>query len=85
MAKDTKPPADLVFKPLAQNFEVAEDPKYVYLRMEKGKDFGPSKSGKTIILASTEGNKRFETQDGKEIVFGLNIYKKNPNFKGEKE
>lgn len=35
------------------------------------KEFGPSKSGKTIIIASTEGN----TKVG-DVTIGLNVYKK---------
>jgi len=38
-----------------------------------------SKSGKTIVLASTEGNKKLvpEPSDGdQEIFLGLNVYKK---------
>jgi len=35
------------------------------------KDFGPSKSGKTIIIGSTEGNQTVAPG----IVLGLNVYK----------
>ena len=37
------------------------------------KDFGPSSSGKTIIIASTEGNFALP---GRGEVIGLNVYKK---------
>jgi len=37
------------------------------------KEFGPSSSGKTIIIASTEGMSRFRI--GRERV-GLNVYRK---------
>jgi hypothetical protein len=38
------------------------------------KEYGPSSSGKTIIIASTEGNVAIE---GKEVVkVGLNVYRK---------
>jgi hypothetical protein len=36
------------------------------------KEFGPSKSGKTITIASTRGNQRIE---GTNAVIGLNVYK----------
>jgi len=36
------------------------------------KDFGPSKSGKTITIASTRGNQKIE---GTNAVIGLNVYK----------
>ena len=38
-------------------------------------DFGRSKSGKSIIIASTEGNKALE-EDTTGAVIGLNIYRK---------
>jgi len=37
------------------------------------KEFGPSSSGKTIIIASTEGN---FTLPGRGEVVGLNVYRK---------
>jgi hypothetical protein len=38
------------------------------------KDFGPSSSGKTIIIASTEGNQPIPGRE--EAKIGLNVYKK---------
>jgi hypothetical protein len=37
------------------------------------KEFGPSSSGKTIIIASTEGNVAVRERDEK---VGLNVYRK---------
>jgi hypothetical protein len=37
------------------------------------KEFGPSSSGKTIIIASTEGNVAVRDRDEK---IGLNVYRK---------
>ena len=37
------------------------------------KEFGPSSSGKTIIIASTEGNVTVPERDEK---IGLNVYRK---------
>ena len=37
------------------------------------KEFGPSSSGKTIIVASTEGN---ITVPGRDEKIGLNVYRK---------
>ena len=45
----------------------------IIIKIDKSKDFGPSKSGKTIIVASTGGNHKV---DGTEVVLGLNCYKK---------
>lgn len=44
------------------------------IRVDLTKEFGPSASGKTIIIASTEGNISIPGQD--EIKIGLNVYKK---------
>jgi len=38
------------------------------------KEFGPSKSGKSITIASTEGN--VSIPDNEDIKIGLNIYRK---------
>lgn len=38
------------------------------------KTFGPSSSGKTVIVASTEGN--VSIPDHENIKVGLNVYKK---------
>ena len=35
-------------------------------------EFGPSKSGKTITIASTRGNQKIE---GTDAIIGLNVYK----------
>lgn len=35
----------------------------------------PSASGKTLVIASTHGNKPFATDSG-EVVVGLNVYRR---------
>ena len=42
------------------------------ITVDLAKDHGPSKSGKTIIIASTQGNKPIGTTGA---VIGLNIYR----------
>ena len=49
------------------------------ITVDLSKEFGPSKSGKTIIVASTEGNK---TVPGRVEKIGLNIYRQ-PDKKGK--
>ncbi len=51
-------------------FEVQED--ILIIKVDLSKEFGPSKSGKTVIVASTEGNK---TLPGRSEKIGLNVYK----------
>lgn len=38
------------------------------------KEFGPSSSGKTIIIATTEGNQPVPEKEG--VRVGLNVYRK---------
>ena len=45
------------------------------IKVDISKDFGPSKSGKSISIASTEGN--ISIPDVEEIKIGLNVYKIN--------
>ena len=42
------------------------------IEIDLTKDFGLSKSGKTITIASTRGNQKIE---GTDAVIGLNVYK----------
>jgi hypothetical protein len=44
------------------------------IEVDLSKSFGPSASGKTIIIASTEGNQPVEGGNG--AVVGLNVYRK---------
>ena len=44
------------------------------IKVDMSKEFGPSASGKTIIIATTEGNVSISGSEEKKI--GLNIYMK---------
>jgi len=44
------------------------------LEIDLDQDFGPSSSGKSIIIASSEGNADIPGANG--VKLGLNIYKK---------
>ena len=55
-----------------QNVEWETKDDKLIIEIDLTKDFGPSKSGKTITIASTRGNKRIE---GTNAVIGLNVYK----------
>lgn len=44
------------------------------ITIDLSKDFGKSSSGKSIIIASTEGN--VSVPEKEDIKIGLNIYKK---------
>ena len=58
-----------------KNIEVKQSGTKLTLEIDTAKTFGPSKSGKTIIIATTEGNQEIEVA-GKKVVIGLNVYTK---------
>jgi len=59
---------------IMKNVEMKVDGNILTIKVDLGKEFGPSSSGKNVIVASTEGN---QSVPGKEDVkIGLNIYKK---------
>ena len=55
-----------------KNVGISLDGDIMTITVDLSQDFGPSKSGKTRIVASTEGNK---TVPGREEKIGLNIYR----------
>jgi len=57
-----------------KNIEMTVEGNTLIIKVDLAKEFGPSSSGKTIIIASTEGNQSIPNRD--EIV-GLNVYKKD--------
>ena len=56
-----------------KNVELSITGNVLTITVDLSKEFGPSASGKTTIIASTEGN---VTILGREEKIGLNIYKK---------
>ncbi|MDQ7784779.1 MAG: hypothetical protein RDU20_17990 [Desulfomonilaceae bacterium] len=56
-----------------KNVEMGVDDDILTLTIDLSKELGPSKSGKTIIVASTGGN---QLVLGREEKIGLNVYKK---------
>ena len=56
-----------------KNVEMSITGNILTITVDLTKEFGPSSSGKTIIIASTEGN--VSVPDREEKV-GLNVYRK---------
>lgn len=56
-----------------KNVEMHVEGTILTIKVDLSKEFGPSASGKTTIIATTEGN---VTVPGREEKIGLNIYKK---------
>lgn len=56
-----------------KNVEMTVEGTMLTIKVDLTQDFGPSSSGKTTIIASTEGNINLPDREEK---IGLNIYKK---------
>ena len=57
-----------------KNVEMTVDQNILTIKVDLTKEFGPSSSGKTIIIATTEGNVSVPGAEEKKI--GLNVYRK---------
>ena len=57
-----------------KNVEMTVEENILTIKVDLTKEFGPSSSGKTIIIATTEGNVSIPGRDEGKI--GLNVYKK---------
>ena len=57
-----------------KNVDMKVEGTILTIKIDLSKDFGPSKSGKTTIIASTEGNVSIPNYDNTKM--GLNIYKR---------
>ncbi len=56
-----------------KNVELSVSDNILTIKVDLTQEFGPSSSGKTIIIASTEGNFLLP---GRGEVVGLNVYRK---------
>ncbi len=56
-----------------KNVDLSVTENVLTITVDLSKEFGPSSSGKTTIIATTEGNVSIP---GREEKLGLNIYKK---------
>lgn len=57
-----------------KNVEMSVEGTVLTIKVDLSKEFGPSSTGKTIIVASTEGNVSIPDRQEK---IGLNVYRKN--------
>ena len=56
-----------------KNVEMSIERSVLTIRVDLSKEFGPSSTGKTVIIASTEGNVTIPNRQEK---VGLNVYRK---------
>ncbi len=59
-----------------KNVEMKLEGDILTIKVDVTKEFGPSASGKTIIIATTEGNISVPEKD--DVKIGLNVYRKKP-------
>jgi hypothetical protein len=57
-----------------KNVELKIEGNILKIEVDLSREFGPSASGKTIIIATTEGNVSIPGAEDKKI--GLNVYRK---------
>lgn len=57
-----------------KNVEMKVEGNILTIKVDLSKEFGLSSSGKSVIIASTEGNQSVEGKE--EVKIGLNIYRK---------
>ena len=57
-----------------KNVEMKVEDNILTIKVDLTKEFGPSSSGKTIIIGSTEGN--VAIPENEEVKIGLNVYRK---------
>ena len=65
-------PATAFEEPM-KNVEMHVEGNILTIQIDLSKEYGPSSSGKTIIIASTEGNVSVPEHEEK---IGLNVYRK---------
>jgi len=58
-----------------QNVTMSWEKETLVIRVDTTKTFGPSKSGKTTIIASTQGNEKISSPAGNKVTVGVNVYK----------
>jgi len=56
------------------NVEMTVEGDILTIKVNLSEEFGPSASGKTIIIASTQGNVSVPGHEDKKV--GLNVYRK---------
>jgi hypothetical protein len=57
-----------------KNVEMSLEGNILTIKVDLTKEFGPSASGKTIIIASTEGNVPIPERE--DVKVGVNVYHK---------
>ena len=62
-----------------KNVEMKVDHGKLVITVDLSKDLGPSSSGKSVMIATTEGNT--DVPGEPDVKIGLNVYRKKERFK----
>ena len=58
-----------------KNVELSVFDNILTIRIDLSKEVGPSKSGKSIIIATTEGNQPLTVKKDSDMKLGLNLFR----------
>lgn len=58
-----------------RNIEMTVEGDILTIKIDISKDFGLSSSGKSVIIASTDGNKSVPALGKEDIKIGVNVYR----------
>lgn len=64
-----------------QNIETRFEGTKLIIEIDTSKILGTSDTGKSILIATTRGNAKI----GEGLTLGVNLYKKNPDYKPSEE
>ena len=62
-----------------KNVEVKVEHGKLVITVDLAKELGPSSSGKSVIIATTEGN--VDVTGAPDVKLGLNVYRRKERFK----
>ena len=62
-----------------KNVDVKVEHGKLVITVDLATDLGPSASGKSVMIATTEGN--VDVPGAPDVKFGLNVYRKKERFK----
>ena len=62
-----------------KNVEMKVEHGKLIVTVDLAKDLGPSASGKSVMIATTEGN--MDVPGEPDVKIGLNVYRKKERFK----
>lgn len=75
MAGKTQEQAQVVGVAIGKNLTAEPGEGELLIRVKLTNPIGPSRSGKTLLLASTGGNVEVELGGGDSVFMGINVYR----------